>query len=117
MLGKIFIQNLKIQAKVGHEVHERHTTQNIVVNVAVWADITKSVTSSDLRDTVDYVVIQKAICDLAVKNEYVLIETLADDILTICMQDPHAVKAWVKIEKPHKFPESESVGLEVERTR
>ncbi len=117
MLGKIFIKDLHIQAKVGHEVHERHTTQNILINVAVWADIAKSVGSEDLADTVDYVFIQKGICELALRKEYVLIETMVDDILSLCFTDARVLKAWVRLEKPHKFPESDSVGIEVERSR
>lgn len=117
MLGKIFIKDLRVQAKVGHLAHERQTTQNILINVAVWADVFASIGSNDLSDTVDYVLIHKAIIDLVEKNEYVLIETLADNILSVCFADVRVQKASVRIEKPHKFPESQSVGVEIERTR
>ncbi len=117
MIGKIFVKDLHILAKVGHVIHERQTTQNILINIAVWADVAKSVTSTDLADTIDYVVIQNSVIELAAKNEYILIETLANDILDICLADSRVVKAWVRLEKPHKFPESASVGIELERSR
>ncbi len=117
MIGKVFIKNLKIPVKIGHLVHERHMPQTIRINVAVWADIGASIASNDLADTVDYVAVQKKILKLAEQKEYVLIETFANDILDACLADSHAQKAWVSIEKPHKFPESESVGIEVERSR
>jgi FolB domain-containing protein len=117
MLGKIFIKDLHIQARVGHLVHERHATQNILINIAVWTDVSKSIVSTDLADTVDYVVIQKEVIRLAAENEYVLIETFANDILSACLADTRVEKAWVRLEKPHKFPESDAVGIELERAR
>ena len=117
MLTKIFIKNLCIPVVVGHVAPERHAPQTIRFNIAVWADIDKSITSHDLADTIDYVVIQKNIRSLVSGKEYILIETLASEILDVCMQDARVVKAWLSLEKPHKFPDSESVGIEVERTR
>ena len=116
-LTKIFIKNLQIPVVVGHVAPERHAPQTIRFNIAVWADVEKSITSHDLADTIDYVVIQKEIQKLAASKEYILIETLASEVLDVCMQAARIVKAWLSLEKPHKFPESESVGIEMERSR
>jgi len=117
MLTKIFIKNLQLPVVVGHVAPERHSPQTIRINIAVWADVDKSITSHDLADTIDYVVIQKSVMDIVGVKEYILIETLASDILDISLRDERIKKAWVSIEKPHKFPESESVGIEMERSR
>lgn len=117
MIGKIFIKDLLMPVTIGHVAPERHAPQTIRINIAVWADISDSLKSQSLDDTIDYVAIQKRVMDLAATSEYVLLESFADDILTACLENPRASKAWVRIEKPHKFPESESVGLEVERSR
>ena len=104
-----------VQARVGTHIHERHLPQNILINIVVSTDISKSIKTDKLSDTVDYVSIVDKINALIKTNEYVLIETLADAIATVCLLDPRAKKAWVKIEKPHKLPASESVGVEIEK--
>ncbi len=117
MIGKIFVSDLKLSVKVGHLIHERQVEQPIVINIAVWGDVEKSITSEDLADTIDYCVIKDDIMKLVAEKVYVLIETLASDILDLCLKEKHATKAWIKLEKPHKFPECASVGIEMEKTR
>ncbi len=117
MNAKIFITDLVVNARIGHLPHERGAHQLLVINVAVWTDISRALQSHDLGDTVDYVVIQKGILELVAQREYILIETLASDILSLCFSLSGVSKSWVRIEKPNKFPESKSVGIEVERER
>ena len=117
MNAKIFITDLVVNARIGHLPHERGAHQPLVINVAVWTDITSALLSRDLFDTVDYVAIQKGILALVAEREYILIETLADDIVSLCFSLSGVSKAMVRIEKPNKFPESKSVGIEVERER
>lgn len=117
MLGKIFIKNLTVKAKVGHLIHERHVPQDILVNIAVWGNVSTSIKSENLADTIDYCVIQNAVLNLGTTEEFVLIETFANAILDICFEDARVEKAWIRLEKPHKLPESESVGIEMERER
>ena len=117
MLGKIFIKDLHIQAKVGHGIHERQVSQNIVINVAVWADVDEAIETEDLTSTVNYHDIQNEIIELASASEFVLIERMANTILDICLKYPRVEKAWIRLDKPHKFPESDSVGIEMEKTK
>ncbi|MBP7804637.1 MAG: dihydroneopterin aldolase [Candidatus Pacebacteria bacterium] len=117
MIGKIFVSDLKLSVKVGHLIHERQIEQPIVINIAVWGDVGASVTSENLSDTIDYVNIKNDVMKLVSEKEFVLIETLANDILDLCLKEKHATKAWIKLEKPHKFPECASVGIEMEKTR
>ncbi|MEI8130216.1 MAG: dihydroneopterin aldolase [bacterium] len=117
MNTKIFITDLVVSARIGHLAHERGAHQPLVINVAVWTDITRALESHDLGDTVDYVAIQKGILQLVAEREYVLIESLADDIVSLCFSHARVSKTSVRIEKPNKFPESKSVGIELERER
>ena len=117
MNAKIFISDLRVDARIGHLPHERGAHQSLVINVSVWTDISQALASQDLNDTVDYVAIQKGILELVATQEYVLIETLADDILSLCFSLSGVSRAMVRVEKPNKFPESKSVGIEVERER
>lgn len=117
MLAKIFVKDLMLSVKVGHLIHERQVAQPILINIAVWGDVGKSITSGDLTDTIDYCTIRDGIKELIAAKQYVLIETLASEILDICLKEKHAQKAWLKLEKPHKFPECESVGIEMEKSK
>jgi dihydroneopterin aldolase len=117
MIGKVFIKDLIIETKVGHLIHERHNPQKIRINVAAWSDISASIKSEDLADCVDYCVIRETVHNMCAAREFVLIETLANSILDVCFEDPKVTKAWIMLEKPNKFPDCASVGIEIERTR
>ena len=117
MLGKIFIKDLVVEAKVGHLIHERHNPQKIVVNFATWSKIDEAIKSEDLADCVDYCVIRETVHKMCESREFVLIETLASAILDVCFEDPKVERAWIKLEKPNKFPDCASVGIEIERAR
>lgn len=117
MIGKIFVSDLKLSVKVGHLIHERQVEQPIIINIAVWGDVGKSITSENLDDTIDYVNIKNDVMKLVSEKVYVLIETLASDILDLCLKEQHATKARIKLEKPNKFPECASVGIEMEKSK
>ncbi|MES2023832.1 MAG: dihydroneopterin aldolase [Patescibacteria group bacterium] len=117
MIGKIFIKNFIVTANVGEHTIERNATQSLLLNIAVWADISKSVKSEDINDTVNYVIFKEKITQLVAQKEFVLIETLADTIADICLAEKMAQKVQVRVEKPNKFPGIESVGVEIEKSR
>ncbi len=44
-------------------------------------------------------------------------EALAEDIAQLCLEEPHAQKVLVRVEKPGAVRFAESVGVEIERSR
>ncbi len=45
------------------------------------------------------------------------LEALAEDIAQLCLEDPRVLKTTVRVEKPGAVRFSQSVGVEIERSR
>ncbi len=113
----VFVRDLVLQARIGIYDHEKRDAQTIIVNV----DLTVSEAGKGHGDNIDNVVCYekvvngiKAIIDSGHIN---LVETMAEEIATFCLEDPRVLAARVRVEKPDVIAEAGSVGVEIERTQ
>ena len=116
-MDKIFIKNLKANGIIGIYPHERETPQEMLINVTVYADTQRAANTDNIDDCVDYESLAKKIKSHAEKAARLTVEALANDLVTICLQQNGVEKAIVRVEKPGAVPSAQSVGVEVERTR
>jgi len=61
--------------------------------------------------------VAKSIRSIAARGHVNLVETLAEDIATMCLEDIRILSVRVRIEKLDVFADVESVGVEIERVR
>jgi dihydroneopterin aldolase len=98
-LGTIKVKNIRVYAYHGCLVEEGKIGSDYRVDLCVKADLSKSAKSDFLRDTVDYVHLNKIIKEeMAIRTK--LLETVADKILDRILQEISLVKKVnVKISK------------------
>ena len=115
------VHNCVVNLRVGIHEHEKASPQRVIVNVELEADLThrfQDLKDDDLSKIIDYSKIRQFVChDLPRQNHIPLLETVAEQILAFCFTDPLVQKARIRLEKPHIFPETESVGVELVRER
>ncbi len=116
-MDKIFIKNLRLKGILGIRPHERKTPQEILINVTVYADTRRAAQKDDIADCVDYSALAKKVKAHAESAGRFTVEALANDLANICLQEDGVKKAIVSVEKPGAVPSTQSVGVEVERTR
>jgi dihydroneopterin aldolase len=66
---------------------------------------------------VDYSAVVRAAQAAVAEGHTLLVETLAERIAVMALEDPRVVRARVTVEKPDAFPDAASVGVMVERCR
>jgi FolB domain-containing protein len=116
-MDKIFIKDLIARGIIGVNDSEREKPQEILINIILYADISKAGASDKLEDTVSYRTIAKrAIAHAEMAKRYT-VEALATDIAQFCLEDPRIEKVCVRVEKPGAVRFSKSVGVEIERSR
>ena len=116
-MDKIFIKDLIARGVIGVNDSEREKPQEILINIILYADISKAGASDKLEDTVSYRTIAKrAIAHAEMAKRYT-VEALATDIAQFCLEDPRIEKVSVRVEKPGAVRFSKSVGVEIERSR
>ncbi len=109
----LFIKNLTVSCIIGVNSDEREHEQEIRIQLFLWTDIAKASRSDHLEDALDYSKIYKEVVKRVEHSSFYLIERLAYEVATICLQHPLTLKAKVVIEKIGVFKKAESAGIEL----
>ncbi len=116
-MDRIFIRDLAVRCIIGVNEDERREKQDVLINVALEADLKRAGKSDRFSDTVDYRAIKKEIYAMAESSQYFLIEALAERVAEICLQHPGVLRADVTVEKPAALRFARTVAVEIARGR
>jgi 7,8-dihydroneopterin aldolase/epimerase/oxygenase len=116
-MDKIFIHALKTEAIIGIFDWERQVKQTVIVDIEISADIRKAALSDSIDDTLNYKRVAKRVLSFIEESSFHLVETLADHIAMLLLEDFGL--AWVRISlsKPGAIRSSRDVGVILERDR
>lgn len=114
-MDQVIIKDLLVRGIIGINDWEREKPQDILINVTIYSDLRKAGETDDISFSVNYRTIAKQAQARAETAERLTVEALAEDIAKICLQQPGAIKARVRIEKPNAVRFAKSVGVEIER--
>ena len=109
----LFIKNLTVTCIIGVNPYEREHKQAIRMQLFLWTDIAKASRSDNLEDTLDYSALYKEVVKRVEHSSFYLIERLAYEVATICLQHPLTRKAKVVLEKIGALEKAESSGIEL----
>lgn len=116
-MDKIIIHDLVARGIIGVNSDEREKPQEIVINIVLYVDLKQAGNTDQLDDTVSYSTIIKKIITHAESAKRYTVEALAADIANICLMEEKVQKACVRVEKPGAVRFTQSVGVEIERSR
>jgi FolB domain-containing protein len=116
-MDQVFIKDLLVRGIIGINDWEREKPQDILINIVLYADLTRAGQTDDISHSINYRTISKKAQARAETAERLTVEALAADIANICLEDPGVMKVRVKVEKPNAVRFARSVGVEVERKR
>ena len=109
----LFIKNLKVRCIIGVNAYEREHEQEIRMQLFLWTDIAKASRSDNLEDTLDYSAIYREVVERVEHSKFYLIERLAYEVATMCLQHPLTIKVKVILEKMGALEKAESSGIEL----
>lgn len=115
-LRRVMVRGLEVPARVGVYRHEEGRQQRIRVDVTLA--VADSPPSDDrLSEVVDYDRAIHAVRALVAEGHVRLVETLAERIAAVCLEDDRVREAVVRIEKLDAHGDAEAVGIEIVRRR
>tara|TARA_Y100000992_G_scaffold261064_1_gene196250 strand:+ start:281 stop:634 length:354 start_codon:yes stop_codon:yes gene_type:complete len=117
MSNRIFVSDLEIEAIIGIYDWEREVKQLINISYEVEVDINKAFKSDNIEDTFDYKSTSKKIIKSVEKSSFQLIESLAENVSKIIMQDEKVLNLSLSVSKPGALRGSKEVGLTIFRSR
>jgi FolB domain-containing protein len=116
-MDQVFIKDLVARGIIGVNGWEREKTQEILINLILFADLHRAGDSDTIHDTVNYRTVAKKVLAHAETAQRQTVEALAADVARLCLERPSVQKVRVRVEKPGAVRFSRSVGVEIERNK
>ena len=114
-LRHVFVRDLVIPCVIGVHAHEKDRTQRVRINVDLGVTEGELPHHDRLANVVCYEDIVTRIRGIVADGHINLVETLAERVAAVCLQDPACRSARVRVEKLDVFADADSVGVEIER--
>lgn len=114
---KVLINDLTVDAILGILPNERITTQRVVINLTIFTDTQPAAKSQNIADTLNYAELASQAAQRTINGEYLLIESLVEDLAALTLDHPTAKAVTVRVEKPQAVSDARSVGVEIYRQR
>ena len=113
----VVVRNLVLMASIGIRRAEHGRKQRVRVSVELTATPEAGFSGDDRRRVINYEKIVAAIREIAASGHIDLCEGFAERVSEACFTDPRIGRVRVEVEKLDVFPDSESVGAILERSR
>ena len=113
----IYLRDLRVDTVIGINEWERRIRQRINIDLEMAADIAKAAASDSIEDTLNYKTVAKRVVGFVEESRFNLVETLAERIAGLLMDEFQI--PWVKVvlNKPGAVRGSRGVGVVIERRR
>jgi 7,8-dihydroneopterin aldolase/epimerase/oxygenase len=116
-MDTIFIRELKLEAWIGLYRHEKIAPQTIEVDVEIALPGDAVFRTGRVQDTIDYGVAVERIRALLAHERFGLVETLAERIARLLIDEFGSPRVKVSIAKLGILRDARRVGVTIERTR
>ena len=114
---RILIEGLRVSCVIGVGEPERRAKQEVVLDIALHADLEVAGRSDDIADTVDYSAVAKSVVEHVAGSSFRLVEALAESVAGVCLADARVTRVDVRICKPGALRLADSAGVEITRHR
>jgi 7,8-dihydroneopterin aldolase/epimerase/oxygenase len=114
-LNRIFVSGFTIEAEVGCFRHEHGVTQPLVFDVSCDLDAAMRPRDDDLASVVDYDGVVSAIRAVLAGGHIKLVETVAERLAALLLDDPRVRSCRIRIAKPKAVDGAQAAGVEIVR--
>lgn len=110
----VFIRDLVLSCSIGVHRYERTNQQRIRVNIDLAVRDDRDL-DDDIGNVVCYEQITTGVREIVASRHINLVETVAEEIAAMCLEDQRVRSVRVRVEKLDILPDAASVGVELER--
>lgn len=116
-MDAIVFRDLRIEVLIGIHKREQHLPQTVSVDLEIGLPGDAVFSSDRVADTIDYQQVALRIKALAASGHFRLVETLADRIARLLIEEFGAPWVRVSAAKMGVLPSTKFVGVTIERKR
>ena len=114
---RIRITDLVLPASIGVYDREKNAPQRVRINVELEVAEAGRPLGDDIANVLSYEDIVGGIRAIIGRGHINLVETLADEIAAMCLDDGRVAQARIGVDKLDVEPDAAAVGIEIERSR
>jgi dihydroneopterin aldolase len=111
----VYIGDLRIDTIIGIYDWEREVRQTISLDLEMGTDIRKAAETDNIQYALDYKAVSKRLIDFIEGSEFLLVETMAEQVADIVRQEFHVPWLKLRIGKPGAVRGARDVGIIIER--
>ncbi len=115
MVRHVFIRDFLVECSIGIHSEEKQHEQRVRINLDLAVFEGTRPLNDDIRNVTCYEFLANEIKKIVGAGHVNLVETLAENIAAMCLQDSQVRSVRVRVEKLDILPAAESVGVEIER--
>jgi len=115
MSDLVCVRGLELDTVIGVYGWEREVRQRLVVDLEMAWDMAPAAASDAVEHALDYAAVSSALRDYAAAQSFQLIETLAEGLAGLVLQDFGVPWLRLRLSKPGAVVEARDVGVVIER--
>jgi len=115
-VDQILIEGLSLETVIGVYDWERTVRQRLELDLELGTDIRPAARHDDLTRTLDYAAICQRLTDYAEANAHGLVETFAEHVAAILIDEFGVRQLRLTIRKPGAVAAARAVGVRIERS-
>ena len=115
-MDHVFIEGLEIEALIGIYDWERRIRQTLVFDIEMAFDNRIPAASDAIEDTLNYKAVSRRIVDYVSQSDFGLVETLAERVASIILDEFGVSSVRLKLSKPGAVRGARAVGVTIVRT-
>ena len=111
----VFINDLRIDTIIGIYDWEREVKQKVSIDLEMAHDIRQAAATDDIAYALNYKAVGKRIIQFVESSEFLLVETMAEQIAAIVQREFDVPWLRLRLSKPGALRGSRDVGILIER--
>jgi dihydroneopterin aldolase len=111
----VYLNELRVDTVIGIYDWERRTRQTVILDIEMASDIKKAAETDSIDDTLDYKAVAKRLFSYISETEFLLVETLAENVATILLSEFQVPWCRIRLNKKGAVRGVRDVGVIIER--
>lgn len=113
----IFVNELRVEATIGIWEWERKIRQFVSIDLEMGADIRSAAKKDSVESTLNYKAVSKRVQQFVSESEFQLVETLAEKIAELVLEEFEVPWIQVRVSKPRAISGANDVGVLIYRAK
>ncbi len=113
----VFVHELRVETIIGIWGWERKIRQIVSIDLEMGTDIRRAAETDNIDDTLNYKAISKRVQQFVADSEFQLVETMAEKIAELVLQEFNVPWIQVRVSKPGAIRGAKNVGISIHRSK